>query len=212
MKRFPYHVVFVDRALSPDEFEHYLNLQWKDGWDYVSHISASGPKLGILMKKRDYPESHKVIGALMSIWGDSHITDDELFANLTGFLSEDPSELSSVREALTVLGKGGRAGVDVRFEAWLRGLKDRPTIAVSSGRVIPISDELLAALAGDTGPRKGATTPFGWAVRLKIRDRGWIERNLTESDAKSVARSGNKSASERGLPIEYEIVRDEDEE
>ena len=57
-------------------------------------------------------------------------------------LSDDPLELPAVRATLE-----GKPDVHELFEGWLRGLKDRPTIMMSSGKRIDISDELLAVLA-----------------------------------------------------------------
>lgn len=142
MPALPYAVVYIDRDLTELGLTNYLNLQWRDGWEYVSHLSDPGPKQALLMKKRDYPEPYRVLAALMSLWDSKHMTMDELFASFIAILSDDPLELPAVRAALE-----DKADVRDLFEGWLRGLKERPTIMMSSGKRIDISDELLEALA-----------------------------------------------------------------
>lgn len=141
MLKRPYVVQYIDRGLSEEQFTHHLNMQWKEGWEYVAYLTAPGPKQALLMKMRNYPEPVKVINALMSLWNDKHMTTDELFAKCTALLSDDPSELPAIRAAL------GEGGTRASFEEWLRGLKERPTIMHSSGVRVEISDELLAILA-----------------------------------------------------------------
>jgi hypothetical protein len=141
--KLPYAVVYVDRGLAGDGLAHYLNLQWKDGWDYVAHLAGTGPKQGILMKKRDVPGLGKIYLSLMSLWDGKNLTESELFASFTRILSDDPSELANVRAML-----GRDTEVKEHFEEWLRGLvKDRPAIRMSSGSPVAVSDELLEVLA-----------------------------------------------------------------
>src|SRR5271170_3644581 len=149
MPALPYNVVFIDHGLSETVFTNYLNTQWKEGWDYVAHLTCVGPKQALLMKKRDYPEMHKVLAALMSLWGDGTITRDELFAKFTALLSDDPTELAAVRATLK-----DKPGAGAQFEEWLRDLrKKRPAIMMSSGTRIEISDELLEVLIEDAKKR-----------------------------------------------------------
>ncbi len=156
MRKLPYAVHYIDRDLTDDGLTHHLNMQWKDGWEYVSHLpdgleervarGLRGPgggaaKQALLMKKRDVPEPFKVFNALMSLYNAKNLTMDELFASFTSLLSADPSDLPEVRAWL-----GDKTEVRERFEEWLLGLKDRPVIAMSNGTRVEISDELLEAL------------------------------------------------------------------
>jgi hypothetical protein len=153
MLKRPYAVQYLESAPTDEWFTHYLNKQWKEGWEYVAHLTVPGPKQALLMKMRNYPEPQRVIAALMSLWGDKHMTTDELFAKCTAILSDDPSELPAIRAAL---GEGQWEGsTRSRFEEWLQSLrKDRPAIAMSSGKYIEISDELLAVLEEEAQQKK----------------------------------------------------------
>ncbi len=151
MRKLPYVVVYVDRDLTDVGLTGYLNMQWKDGWEYVAHLPgpSSYPKQGLLMKKRDLPEPFKVFNALMTLYKSKNLTTHELFASFTSLLSEDPSDLPEVRAWL------GEGETRDKFEEWLRGLlRDRPVIQMSSGLPITLSEELLAALAKDEKEKK----------------------------------------------------------
>lgn len=78
MLKLPYAVQYIDSAPTDAWFTNYLNTQWKEGWEYVAHLTVPGPRQGLLMKKRNYPEPYKVTFSS----GETVEISDELLAVL----------------------------------------------------------------------------------------------------------------------------------
>jgi hypothetical protein len=87
------------------------------------------------------------IKGTIEFFREGNLTRDELLGSLLALLSENPSSLREVRDALSVDSELRGA-----FEIWLDGIRERPPIKIlMAGRYVVVSEGLLKELARQQG-------------------------------------------------------------